>query len=86
MTFTLMHNRLSFGQAVRRAKRTGALRYYRCNAHRRLAVLTDGTFHAFRGHTGLSIDNDWNKPREYDGATDAGTNWRAEVKLMARND
>ena len=81
--FTLIHSRLTFGQAVRAAKRAGRWRQYRRTSTERLAAVGNGTVLCWGNGYADHLPMDWAKPREWDGATDVpGEDWRAECRAI----
>jgi hypothetical protein len=66
--FTLTHSRLSFGQAVRAAKRAGLLRQYRRTSSERLAVVSGGRVLRYGNGYADHLPMEWAKAREHDGA------------------
>jgi hypothetical protein len=72
--FTLTHSRLSFGQALRAAKRTGSLRQYRRTSCERLAVVSGGTVLRYGNGYADHLPMEWVKPWEQDGS-DTSESW-----------
>ncbi len=64
---TLQHSRLSFGQAVRRAKRAGQLRQYRRTSTERVAVVADRQVERLVRRSEAPFLN-WARRPEWDGA------------------
>jgi hypothetical protein len=85
--FTITHSRLSFGQAVRAAKRAGSLRQYRRTSTERLAVVSGGTVLRYGNGYADHLPMEWMRPTGQDGATDAGdTQALRDRKWMVAND